>query len=127
MSDILAPTLGESVSEATVARWTKKPGEAVKKDEVLVELETDKVSLERSPPPPTAVLGEINAEEGATVTAGQKLGAVDENGAAQVGAKGKGCGRQASAAVCAAPARCSGPPTRGASASLQAAVRHLER
>ena len=46
MTDILTPTLGESVTEATVARWAKKPGEAVKKDEVLVELETDKVSLE---------------------------------------------------------------------------------
>ena len=82
MSDILAPTLGESVSEATVARWTKKPGDAVKKDEVLVELETDKVSLEVAAPA-DGVLGEIAAEEGSTVTAGQKLGAVDENGAAK--------------------------------------------
>ncbi len=82
MSDILAPTLGESVSEATVARWTKKPGDVVKKDEVLVELETDKVSLEVAAPA-DGVLGEISAEEGATVTAGQKLGAVDENGAAK--------------------------------------------
>ena len=82
MSDILAPTLGESVSEATVARWTKKPGDAVKKDEVLVELETDKVSLEVAAPS-DGVLGEISAEEGATVTAGQKLGAVDENGASK--------------------------------------------
>ncbi len=82
MSDILAPTLGESVSEATVARWTKKPGDAVKKDEVLVELETDKVSLEVAAPA-DGVLGEIAAEEGTTVTAGQKLGAVDENGAAR--------------------------------------------
>ncbi len=82
MSDILAPTLGESVSEATVARWTKKPGDAVKKDEVLVELETDKVSLEVAALA-DGVLGEISAEEGATVTAGQKLGAVEENGAAK--------------------------------------------
>jgi 2-oxoglutarate dehydrogenase E2 component (dihydrolipoamide succinyltransferase) len=80
MSDILAPTLGESVSEATVARWTKKPGEAVKKDEVLVELETDKVSLEVSAPS-DGVLGEISAAEGDTVVAGQKLGDVMENGA----------------------------------------------
>ena len=82
MSDILAPTLGESVSEATVARWTKKPGEAVKKDEVLVELETDKVSLEVAAPV-DGVLGEIAAGEGATVTAGQKLGSVDADGAAK--------------------------------------------
>ena len=93
MSDILAPTLGESVSEATVARWTKKPGDAVKKDEVLVELETDKVSLEVGAPA-DGVLGEISAEEGATVTAGQKLGAVDENGAAKP-APAKGAARPA--------------------------------
>ena len=46
MTDIMTPTLGESVTEATVARWAKKAGEAVKKDELLVELETDKVSPE---------------------------------------------------------------------------------
>ena len=95
MSDILAPTLGESVSEATVARWTKKPGDAVKKDEVLVELETDKVSLEVAAPA-DGVLGEISAEEGATVTAGQKLGAVDENGAAK-SAPAKGAPKPATA------------------------------
>ena len=46
MADIKTPVLGESVTEATIARWTKKPGETVKKDEILVELETDKVPLE---------------------------------------------------------------------------------
>jgi murein DD-endopeptidase MepM/ murein hydrolase activator NlpD len=46
MADILTPALGESVAEASIAKWTKKVGDAVKKDEVLVELETDKVSLE---------------------------------------------------------------------------------
>jgi 2-oxoglutarate dehydrogenase E2 component (dihydrolipoamide succinyltransferase) len=46
MADIMTPALGESVTEATVARWAKKPGESVRKDEILVELETDKVSLE---------------------------------------------------------------------------------
>jgi 2-oxoglutarate dehydrogenase E2 component (dihydrolipoamide succinyltransferase) len=75
MTDILTPTLGESVAEATVARWTKKPGEAVKKDEVLVELETDKVSLEVSAPS-DGVLQDIAAAEGATVTPGQVLGVV---------------------------------------------------
>src|ERR1700759_4733600 len=75
MADILTPTLGESVSEATVARWTKKQGEAVKKDEVLVELETDKVSLEVSAPA-DGVLSDIAAAEGATVTPGQVLGVV---------------------------------------------------
>jgi 2-oxoglutarate dehydrogenase E2 component (dihydrolipoamide succinyltransferase) len=108
MSDILAPTLGESVSEATVARWTKKPGEAVKKDEVLVELETDKVSLEVSAPS-DGVLGEISAAEGATVVAGQKLGDVLENGAAKPAPKG--------AAKPAAPA-----PAPVAAASTAAAI-----
>ena len=46
MADIMTPALGESVTEATVARWAKKPGDAVRKDEILVELETDKVTLE---------------------------------------------------------------------------------
>jgi 2-oxoglutarate dehydrogenase E2 component (dihydrolipoamide succinyltransferase) len=81
MADILTPTLGESVSEATVARWTKKPGEAVKKDEVLVELETDKVSLEVAAPA-DGVLSDVSAGEGATVTPGQVLGKVTEGGAA---------------------------------------------
>jgi len=80
MTDILTPTLGESVAEATVARWAKKPGDAVKKDEVLVELETDKVSLEVSAPS-DGVLQDIAAAEGATVTPGQVLGVVTAAGA----------------------------------------------
>ena len=80
MADILTPTLGESVSEATVARWTKKAGDAVKKDELLVELETDKVSLEVVASI-DGVLGQIDAPEGSTVVAGQKLGALSADGA----------------------------------------------
>jgi 2-oxoglutarate dehydrogenase E2 component (dihydrolipoamide succinyltransferase) len=71
----MTPALGESVTEATVARWAKKPGEAVKRDEVLVELDTDKVSLEVVAPE-DGVLSAIEAEEGATVTPGQRLGQV---------------------------------------------------
>jgi 2-oxoglutarate dehydrogenase E2 component (dihydrolipoamide succinyltransferase) len=104
MSDILAPTLGESVSEATVARWTKKSGDAVKKDEILVELETDKVSLEVSAPS-DGVLGDISAPEGATVTAGQKLGDVIENGVAKPAAKAA----KAAPAPVAAPAPAAPP------------------
>ena len=73
MTDIVVPTLGESVSEATVAKWMKKAGEAVKKDETLVELETDKVSVEVSAPE-AGVLSEIVAIEGATVGIGAILG-----------------------------------------------------
>ncbi|MBT6429741.1 MAG: dihydrolipoamide succinyltransferase, partial [Rhodospirillaceae bacterium] len=60
MIDILVPTLGESVTEATVARWMKQPGEAVAQDEPLVELETDKVAVE-VPAPAAGVLSEIIA------------------------------------------------------------------
>ena len=81
MADILVPALGESVTEATVARWTKKAGDAVKKDELLVELETDKVNLEVVAPS-DGVLSEVAAAEGATVGPGQVLGRVG-NGASQ--------------------------------------------
>ncbi|MCR6644796.1 MAG: 2-oxoglutarate dehydrogenase complex dihydrolipoyllysine-residue succinyltransferase [Terricaulis sp.] len=73
MTDIVVPTLGESVTEATVAKWLKKAGEAVKKDETLVELETDKVSVEVSAPE-DGVLADIVAAEGATVEIGSLLG-----------------------------------------------------
>ena len=73
MADIMTPALGESVTEATVARWTKKAGDAVRKDEILVELETDKVSLEVAAPA-DGVLSEILAAEGETVEPGTVLG-----------------------------------------------------
>ncbi len=81
MADIMTPALGESVTEATVARWTKKAGEAVRKDEILVELETDKVSLEVAAPS-DGVLSEILAGEGDTVEPGTVLGKLSEGGAA---------------------------------------------
>jgi 2-oxoglutarate dehydrogenase E2 component (dihydrolipoamide succinyltransferase) len=80
MTDIVVPTLGESVSEATVAKWMKQAGEAVKKDETLVELETDKVSVEVSAPE-AGVLSEIVAPQGATVTIGALLGRLGGAGA----------------------------------------------
>src|SRR3954467_7634108 len=82
MADIMTPALGESVTEATVARWAKKAGDAVKKDEILVELETDKVSLEVAAPA-DGVLSEIAAEEGATVEPGAVLGKISEGAAAK--------------------------------------------
>jgi 2-oxoglutarate dehydrogenase E2 component (dihydrolipoamide succinyltransferase) len=81
MADIMTPALGESVTEATVARWTKKQGEAVKKDEILVELETDKVSLEVASPA-DGVLSEVAAGDGETVTPGALLGRVTEGASA---------------------------------------------
>ncbi|HEY3697134.1 2-oxoglutarate dehydrogenase complex dihydrolipoyllysine-residue succinyltransferase [Phenylobacterium sp.] len=88
MADIMTPALGESVTEATVARWAKKPGESVRKDEILVELETDKVSLEVASPA-DGVLSDIAAAEGATVAAGALLGKVSEGGKAAAPAPAK--------------------------------------
>jgi 2-oxoglutarate dehydrogenase E2 component (dihydrolipoamide succinyltransferase) len=85
MADILTPALGESVTEATIAKWTKKVGDPVKKDEVLVELETDKVSLEVVAPA-DGVLGEIKAAEGDTVVPNTVLGSVTEGAAAPAAA-----------------------------------------
>ncbi len=81
MADILTPALGESVTEATIAKWTKKVGDAVKKDELLVELETDKVSLEVVSPA-DGVLGDIKAAEGDNVVPGTVLGSVTEGASA---------------------------------------------
>ncbi|MBX3477976.1 MAG: 2-oxoglutarate dehydrogenase complex dihydrolipoyllysine-residue succinyltransferase [Brevundimonas sp.] len=81
MADILTPALGESVTEASIAKWTKAAGEPVKKDELLVELETDKVSLEVVSPS-DGVLSEIRFNAGDTVTPGAVLGVVSEGAAA---------------------------------------------
>ena len=75
MTDIRVPTLGESVTEATVAKWFKKPGDAVAADEPLVELETDKVTVE-VPAPSAGVLSEIVAKDGETVEVGALLGQI---------------------------------------------------
>ncbi|SFR02330.1 2-oxoglutarate dehydrogenase complex dihydrolipoyllysine-residue succinyltransferase [Poseidonocella sedimentorum] len=77
--DVMVPTLGESVTEATVSTWFKKVGDAVAADEMLCELETDKVSVE-VPAPATGVLGEILAEEGAVVDASAKLAVIATEG-----------------------------------------------
>jgi 2-oxoglutarate dehydrogenase E2 component (dihydrolipoamide succinyltransferase) len=82
-TDIVVPVLGESVTEATVAKWFKKIGEAVELDEPVVELETDKVTLEVGAPV-AGVLANITAEEGADVEVGAVLGAVDADGKATV-------------------------------------------
>ena len=81
MADIRVPTLGESVTEATVGKWFKKPGDPVAVDEPLVELETDKVTLE-VPAPAAGVLGDIAAKDGTTVAVGALLGSISEGGAA---------------------------------------------
>jgi 2-oxoglutarate dehydrogenase E2 component (dihydrolipoamide succinyltransferase) len=85
MAEIRVPTLGESVTEATVGKWFKQPGEAVAVDEPLVELETDKVTLE-VPAPAAGVLSDIAAKAGETVGVGALLGQI-KDGAGAVSTK----------------------------------------
>ena len=106
-TEIRVPTLGESVSEATIGRWFKKPGEAVKADEPLLELETDKVTLEVNAPA-AGVLAEIVAKEGDTVNVGALLGNI-----------GAGSGA-AAAAPAAAPAKAEAPKAAPAPAPAAA-------
>jgi 2-oxoglutarate dehydrogenase E2 component (dihydrolipoamide succinyltransferase) len=77
MAEIRVPTLGESVTEATIGKWFKKPGDAVAVDEPLVELETDKVTIE-VPAPAAGVLADIAAKDGQTVAVGALLGQIKE-------------------------------------------------
>ncbi len=111
-TDIRVPTLGESVSEATIGRWFKKPGDTVKADEPLVELETDKVTLEVNAPA-AGTLGDILAKDGETVQPGAILGNIVEGGAAA--SKGAPPAK-AEAPAKAAPAQpvASAPATSGA-------------
>ena len=76
---ILVPVLGESITEATVAKWLKKEGDSVAADEAIVELETDKVNLE-VPSPIDGVLSAINSKDGETVEVGALLGTISQNG-----------------------------------------------
>ncbi|KFC63679.1 2-oxoglutarate dehydrogenase E2 component [Bosea sp. LC85] len=111
-TEIRVPTLGESVSEATIGKWFKKPGEAVKADEPLVELETDKVTLEVNAPT-AGVLGEIVAKEGETVGVNALLGSISAgDGAAAAPAKPVAATEAPKPA--AAPAAAAAPATKAA-------------
>ncbi len=102
MTDVMVPTLGESVTEATVSTWFKKLGDAVAQDEMLCELETDKVSIE-VPSPVAGILSEILAPEGATVDAKARLAVIAEGAAAA--AAPTAAAKAAPAAAVAAPAK----------------------
>jgi len=119
MADIMTPALGESVTEATVARWAKKAGEAVRKDEILVELETDKVSLEVAAPS-DGTLSEIAAEEGATVGPGAVLGRITEGAAAPKAAPAKAA--EPAKAAAPAPEPAPAPAAAPAPAPVRAAA-----
>jgi 2-oxoglutarate dehydrogenase E2 component (dihydrolipoamide succinyltransferase) len=105
MTEIRVPTLGESVTEATIGRWFKKAGDAVAVDEPLVELETDKVTIE-VPAPSAGTLGEIVAKDGETVAVGALLGQINDGAAS---AKPAAAAAPAKAAAPAAPPPAAAP------------------
>ena len=109
-TEIKVPALGESVTEATVARWLKKPGEAVAMDDPLVELETDKVTLEVNANAP-GVLAEIRVPEGSNVAVGSVLGIIGDGAAKPMPAKPAAAPPPAALAPSEALAR-SGPAAR---------------
>ena len=88
VTEIRVPALGESISEATVGKWFKQRGDAVRADEPLVELETDKVTLEVNAPA-AGVLTEITAETGQTVAIGALLGGLSAEAAGAVGGQAR--------------------------------------
>ena len=126
MTAIRVPTLGESVTEATIGKWFKQPGDAVAVDEPLVELETDKVTIE-VPAPAAGTLSEIAAKDGDTVAVGALLGQIKEG----AGAPAKAAARPAPAAETKpaakpAPAPAAAPPKVAASdAPLAPSVRKM--
>jgi 2-oxoglutarate dehydrogenase E2 component (dihydrolipoamide succinyltransferase) len=121
MADIRVPTLGESVTEATVGKWFKQPGEAVTVDEPLVELETDKVTLE-VPAPAAGVLSDIAAKTGDTVGVAALLGQIKE-GAGAAPAKPAAAAPAAKAAEPSKPA--SAPAAKAADMPLPPSVRKM--
>jgi 2-oxoglutarate dehydrogenase E2 component (dihydrolipoamide succinyltransferase) len=114
MTEIRVPTLGESVTEATIGRWFKKAGDAVAVDEPLVELETDKVTIE-VPAPSAGILGDIAAKDGETVAVGALLGQIND-GAAGAAAKPAA----AAPAKAASPAAPPSPPPAAAAPAAAA-------
>jgi 2-oxoglutarate dehydrogenase E2 component (dihydrolipoamide succinyltransferase) len=102
MTEIRVPTLGESVTEATIGRWFKKAGDAVAVDEPLVELETDKVTIE-VPAPSAGTLGEIVAKDGETVAVGALLGQIKEGAGGAAAKPAPPAAKAAPAAAASAP------------------------
>jgi 2-oxoglutarate dehydrogenase E2 component (dihydrolipoamide succinyltransferase) len=100
--EIVVPTLGESVTEATVGKWYKKAGDTVKADEAVAELETDKVTLEVNAPV-AGVIAEIAVKEGETVAPGAVLGAIAEGSSAAASSKPAQAPKAAPAQATAAP------------------------
>src|SRR6266487_6159697 len=110
--EVKVPVLPESIAEATLVNWHKKAGEAVSRDENLIDIETDKVVLEL-PAPSAGVLTEIRRVDGSTVTAQEVIAVIDTEG--KEGKEGKGAA--AAAATAAAPAPSAARPAAAAAAS----------
>src|SRR5438445_8649795 len=124
MTEIRVPTLGESVTEATIGRWFKKAGDAVAVDEPLVELETDKVTIE-VPAPSAGVLGEIAAKDGETVAVGALLGQMNEGAAGGAKPAAAAPAKAAAPAAASAAAPAAAPKAVAADAPLAPSVRKL--
>jgi 2-oxoglutarate dehydrogenase E2 component (dihydrolipoamide succinyltransferase) len=120
MAEIRVPALGESVTEATIGKWFKQPGDAVAVDEPLVELETDKVTIE-VPAPAAGVLGEISVNDGDTVAVGALLGEIKEGAAAAAAkaAPAPSAAKPSAAAVPAPPPAHTAAPKPAAAAAVK--------
>jgi 2-oxoglutarate dehydrogenase E2 component (dihydrolipoamide succinyltransferase) len=118
MTDVKVPTLGESITEGTLARWLKKPGEAVAADEAIAELETDKVSVE-VPSPIAGVLTEQLVKEGETVAVGAAIASIDQAGGAATAAAAVSPAEAAAAAT-------TNPAGAGENVGLRAAAGSAE-
>jgi 2-oxoglutarate dehydrogenase E2 component (dihydrolipoamide succinyltransferase) len=115
ITDVVVPQLSESVSEATLLTWKKKPGEAVQADEILIEVETDKVVLE-VPAPASGVLSEIVKGDGSMVTSGEVLARIDTDG------KAAAAPAAAASAPAAAPAPAAPAPVAAAASASAAGI-----
>jgi 2-oxoglutarate dehydrogenase E2 component (dihydrolipoamide succinyltransferase) len=119
--EVKVPQLSESVAEATLLQWKKKPGDAVAMDEILIEIETDKVVLE-VPAPAAGVLGQIIKGDGATVVAGEVIAAVDTEGKAAA----PGPAQAAAPAPAVAPKPAAAPtPAAAAGVAMPAAAKRM--
>ena len=116
IKEVLVPELSESVSEATLMVWKKRPGEAVEADEILIEVETDKVVLE-VPAPASGVLTEIITDDGATVTSGEVMAKIDTAATASA-APAEAAPAEAAAPAAAAPAPAAAAPASTAAAGI---------
>lgn len=124
MTDVQVPSVGESINEVFLGTWLKKPGEAVAKDEPLVEVETDKATLEVAAPV-AGVISEILVEEGASAAIGDVIARIDESAEAPAPSAGGEAPAEAAEAAPAAPAIAAAPASTGGEAVVMPAAQRL--